>query len=143
MAKHHVVTTDDELAAALKRAQLHDHDPVAQTVEHIPGLNLLIVGLSNHRRLVLPLEDLQGLEHATHEHLMNYELPGRGTGISFPDLDVDFYVPALMEGVYGTRRWMTELGKKGGIAKSEAKRRASRQNGAKGGRPRKPAAVVA
>ena len=139
MAKHTVVTTDAEIETALRNGRLHDTDVVAETVEHIPGLNLLIIGLSNHRRLVLPVEDLQGLEHATHEHLQSYELLGRGTGVSFPALDADFYVPALIEGVYGTRRWMAELGRKGGGSKTDAKRHAARQNGAKGGRPKKAA----
>ena len=143
MAKHQVVTTDLEIEDALQCAKLHEHDPVAQNVEHVPALNLLIVGLSNRRRLVLPVEDLQGLEHATHEQLVNYELIGRGTGISFPALDADFYVPALIEGVYGTRRWMAELGKKGGVARTEAKRQAARRNGAKGGRPKKAVAASA
>lgn len=142
MAKHAVVTTDLEIQNASNRARLHDNDLVAQKIEHVPGLNLLIVGLSNHRRLVLPVEDLQGLEHATHEQLTNYELLGRGTGISFPALDADFYVRALIEGVYGTRRWMAELGKKGGCARTDAKRQAARQNGAKGGRPKKAAAIA-
>jgi hypothetical protein len=143
MAEHEVVTTDAEIEAALERAKLHDSDPRAQTVEHIPALNLLIVGLSNQRRLVLPIEDVQGLEKATHEQIENYELLGRGTGISFPELDVDLYVPALIEGVYGNRRWMAQLGKKGGRAKTEAKRRAARTNGAKGGRPARADATAA
>lgn len=142
MAEHQVVATDGDFEAALERAKVHDDEPVAQSVEYVPRLNLLIVGLSNHRRLVLPVEELQGLEHATHEQLKNYELVGRGTGISFPELDADFYVPGLIEGVYGTRRWMAELGKKGGSATTEAKRRAARQNGVKGGRPKKAAAVA-
>jgi hypothetical protein len=136
-------TTDAEIEAALERAKLHDSDPRAQTVEHIPALNLLIVGLSNQRRLVLPIEDVQGLEKATHEQIENYELLGRGTGISFPELDVDLYIPALIEGVYGNRRWMAQLGKKGGRAKTEAKRRAARTNGAKGGRPARADATAA
>jgi hypothetical protein len=140
MAEHEVVTTDAEIEAALERAKLHDNDPVAQTVEHIPDLNLLIVGLSSRRRLVLPIEELQGLEKATHEQIQNYELLGRGTGISFPELDVDLYVPALIEGVYGNRRWMAQLGRKGGRANTEAKRRAAKANGAKGGRPVRTAA---
>lgn len=139
MAKHAVVTTDLEIENALNNAKLHDNDLVALKIEHVPGLNVLIIALSNHRRLVLPVEDLQGLEHATHEQLKNYELVGRGTGISFPALDADFYVPALIEGVYGTRRWMAALGKKGGVARTDAKRQAARQNGAKGGRPKKAA----
>jgi hypothetical protein len=135
MAEHEVVTSDAEIEAALERAKVHDGDPVAQSVEHIPGLSLLIVRLSNGRRLALPIEDVQGLGRATHEQIQNYELLGRGTGISFPDLDVDLYVPALIEGVYGNRRWMAQLGKMGGRARTEAKRQAAKANGAKGGRP--------
>jgi uncharacterized protein DUF2442 len=143
MAEHKVITTDAEIEAALERAKLHDGDPVAQTVEHIPDLNLLIVGLSNGRRLALPIEDVQGLSQATHQQLQNFELLGRGTGISFPEIDVDLYVPALIEGVYGNRRWMAHLGRKGGTARTEAKRRAAKANGAKGGRPARTAAAPA
>jgi hypothetical protein len=143
MAEHEVATSDAEIDAALQSAKLRRNEPLAQRVEHIPGLNLLIVGLSNRRRLVLPIEDLQGLENATHQQLQNYELLGGGTGISFPELDVDLYVPALIEAVYGNRRWMAQLGRRGGKAKTEAKRKAARTNGAKGGRPAKAAAVRA
>jgi hypothetical protein len=123
MTVHEVTTADAEIESALERAKIHARDPRAETVEHIPDLKLLIVGLSNGRRLVIPIEDLQGLGNATHEQLQNYELLGRRTGISFPDLDVDLYVPALIEGVYGNRRWMAQLGRKGGRAKTEAKRK--------------------
>ena len=143
MAKHGVVTTDANIDAALKLAKIHDSEPVAQTVEHVPELNLLIVGLSNGRRLVLPVEDVQGLEKANHEQIKNHELLGRGTGIHFSELNVDLYVPALIEGVYGNRRWMAQLGKKGGAARTEAKRLAARANGAKGGRPKRAAAASA
>ena len=141
MAKHRVATTDAEIDAALETSKVLDLEPLAQKVEHIHDLNLLIVGLSNGRRLVLPMEDVQGLGKATHEQIQKYELLGRGTGISFPDLDVDLYIPALIEGVYGNRRWMAHLGRKGGKAKTAAKRLASQTNGAKGGRPKTIAAV--
>jgi hypothetical protein len=140
MAGHKVITTDAEIEAALKRAKLHDDEPCARSVEHIPAFKLLVVGLSNGRRLALPIKDVQGLDKATHEQLQHYELPGGGTGIRFPELDVDLYVPALIEGVYGNRRWMAQLGRKGGSTKTEAKRRAAKANGAKSGRPAKTAA---
>lgn len=143
MAKHEVVTTNAQIEAALKRAKVHDGDPHAQNIEHVPDLNLLIVGLSNGRRLVLPVEDVQGLGNATHAQIQKYELLGRGSGIHFPELDVDLYVPALIEGVYGNRRWMAQLGKKGGTARTEAKRLAAQANGAKGGRPKRAAATSA
>src|ERR1700679_2344778 len=104
MAEHKVTTTDADIETALKAAKAYDGEPRAVTVEHVPRLNLLIIGLSNGRRLVFPVEDLQGLGKATHSQLQKYELLGRGTGISFPEIDVDLYVPALIEGVYGNRR---------------------------------------
>jgi hypothetical protein len=143
MAEHEVITTDAEIEAALEGAMLCDREPCARAVKHIPALELLIVSLSNQRRLVLPIEDLQGLGNATHKQIQNCELIGHGTGISFPDLDVDLYVPALIEGVYGNRRWMAQLGRKGGSAKTEAKRKAAKANGAKGGRPARAAAAIA
>ena len=95
MGEHEVATTDAEIDRALQAAKLLRNEPLARRVEHIPRLNLLIVTLSNHRRLVLPIEDLQGLGGATHQQLQHHELLGGGTGISFPDLDVDLYESTL------------------------------------------------
>lgn len=140
MADHKVVTTDAQIEAALEQAKSRPNDPRAKSVEHISSLNLLIVQLTNGRRLVLPIEDVQGLGNATPEQLQNVQLLGHGAGISFPGLDIDLYVPALVEGIYGNRRWMAQLGQKGGSAKSAAKRRAAQSNGARGGRPKKAVA---
>jgi hypothetical protein len=136
MVEHRITTTDQEIDAAIERARLLDGEPLAKTVEHDQRLNVLVVSLTNGRRLVLPVEELQGLEGATHRQLQNYELAGGGTGISWPNLNADLYVPSLIEGRYGTRCWMADLGRKGGAAKTQAKQLASRANGAKGGRPR-------
>jgi len=122
MAEHEVATTDTELDAAFERAKLLEGEAVARTVEYFEDLNLLLLGLSNGRRLVLPVEEVQGLGGATAEQMRRYELLGGGTGIHFPELDVDLYVPALIEGVYGNRRWMPRLGRKGGGAKSATAR---------------------
>jgi hypothetical protein len=137
MTQARIVTTDAEIDAAIERAKLLDGEPLAKTAVYIPSLKVLMVRLTNGRRLVLPIEDLQGVENATAKQLQNIEILGRGTGINFPDIDAGFYVPSLIEGVYGNRRWMSELGKRGGSARTEAKQIASRANGAKGGRPRK------
>jgi hypothetical protein len=137
MTQARMITTDAEVDAAIERAKLLDGEPLAKTAEYRPSLKVLVVVLTNGRRLVLPIEDLQGLENATAKQLQKIEILGRGTGINFPDIDTGFYVPSLIEGVYGNRRWMSELGKRGGRARTEAKQIASRANGAKGGRPRK------
>ncbi|WP_219729955.1 hypothetical protein [Sodalinema gerasimenkoae] len=42
-----------------------------------------------------------------------------------------------MQGIFGSRNWMAELGRKGGQKTSTAKRQAARENGKKGGRTKK------
>ena len=77
---------------------------------------------------------------ASREDLTTIELEPFGLGIHFPRLDADFYVPALLEGMLGSRSWMAaQLGAAGGRARSSAKAAASRANGKRGGRPRKTA----
>lgn len=143
MADHEVITTDAEIESALHQAASLPEGALAESVRYIASLRLLLITLKNQRRLALPVEDIQGLEDASDTELQQYEILGRGTGISFPTLDVDLYVPALIEGVYGNRRWMAELGRKGGSVRSEAKQRAARNNGSKGGRPRRIAVASA
>jgi len=140
-SKHPVVTTDAEIDAALERRRLyeteHGSDPYAIRIEYLEAPHILVVHLSSKLRLTIPVENLQGLENATPMQLRNYELHGLGYGFGFPDLDADFYVPSLIDGLYGNKRWMAQLGAQGGASKSERKQQASRANGAKGGRPRK------
>ncbi len=62
---------------------------------------------------------------------------GNGSSLHWPELDLDVYVPNLIKNIYGTKKWMSALGRRGGMVRSAAKCRSSRKNGAKGGRPRK------
>jgi hypothetical protein len=87
-------------------------------------------------RVSIPRKQLQGLERANQSQLSKIEIVGHGTGLHWPYLDVDHYVLGLLEHRFGTKRWMNELGRKGGMAKSKAKAEAARRNGSKGGRPR-------
>jgi hypothetical protein len=131
------VTTDADIDVALERAEPHDNDPLARTVQYVPLLKILIIGLSNGRRIALPIEEVPELSKATKKALQNCELVGRGTAINFPDIDVALPIDGIIEGVYGKSRWMAELGQKGGSAKTEAEWQASRANVKKGGRPKK------
>ena len=139
MAKHEVITTDAEIDAAIQRASAVADEPRVISVEYRPGrgLDLLILQMSDGHRCVLPREDLQGLRNATREQVAKIEILGQGTGLHWPLLNVDLYVPALLSGIYGSRRWMAEIGRSGGIKTSAAKRRSSRLNGSRGGRPKR------
>jgi hypothetical protein len=82
----------------------------------------------------------EGLANAKSEDLAVIELTPFGTGLHFPKLDADIHVPALLEGLLGTKRWMaSQMGATGGKASSMAKAAAAKLNGKLGGRPKKAA----
>ena len=139
IVRHKIVTTGAEIDRAIEHAKTVQSEPRVTEVEYRPGpgLDLLILKLSDGRRHLIPREDLQGLQSATKEQLARVEILGNGTGLQWPALNLDYYVPSLLRRVYGTKRWMAEIGRSGGSAKSVAKKRAARVNGLRGGRPRR------
>src|SRR5260370_12879311 len=138
MDKHNVMTTDAEIDRSSERAkELQDQVRVTE-VESRPGLglDLLSLKLSDGHRQLIPREDLEGLQGATREQIAQVKILGNGTGLHWPALNLDHYVPSLLRHIYGTKRWMAEIGRSGGSARSAAKRKASQANGLKGGRPK-------
>lgn len=116
---------------AEERARL----PVPAAVRFDAVAGRLVVEFTNGAALLVPARSLQGLEDATDAELAEVELAGE-TGLHWAGRDVDFTIAGLMEGIFGTARFM-DAQRKGGQSRSAAKAAASRANGAKGGRPRK------
>jgi hypothetical protein len=101
----------------------------------------VVVSLNSGLELAFPPHIAQGLEKAGPADLSEIELSPSGFGIHFPKLDAHLYLPALLQGVFGSKAWMAaQLGAAGGRARSFAKTAAARANGKRGGRPRKVAA---
>ncbi len=67
----------------------------------------------------------------------NYWLEESGGNVRWDNLDADFDITSLVAGIFGTKAWMSELGKRGGKVTSVWKTEVSRSNGKKGGRPPK------
>jgi Protein of unknown function (DUF2442) len=100
----------------------------------------IVVDLSSRLSVSFSPRDAQGLERAKPSQLDEIEISPSGFGIHFPKLDADIYVPGLLEGFLGSKKWMAaRLGRIGGKSRSMAKRAASRANGKLGGRPKKAA----
>ncbi len=98
----------------------------------------LIVTLHNDVELAVPVRLNEGLAGVDSAALSEIERSPSGLGLHWPALDADVFVPALFDGVFGTRSWMASiLGAEGGRATSPAKAAAARANGRKGGRPAK------
>jgi hypothetical protein len=97
----------------------------------------VVIDLSSKLTLSFSPKDAQGLEDAKPSQLEPIEISPSGFGLHFPKLDADLYVPGLLEGLMGSRKWMAaRLGALGGQSRSRAKKKASRANGKLGGRPR-------
>jgi hypothetical protein len=133
-----IAVSKAELDRAIERTRRLGEQPLAAEVEYKPepGLDLFILKLTDGSRRAIPREDLQGLQKGTPEQLAQIEILGGGTGLHWPALDADLYVPSLLQGIYGNRQWMAEIGRRGGLAQSTAKKKAARANGKLGGRPR-------
>lgn len=135
---HTVMATQKEIDAALIEAKkFAAQDRRVVKAEYAADTDEVRLYFGDGVKVLLPRKKLQGLTSATRAQLSSIELVGNGTGLRWPKLDVDHYVPGLLEGVLGTRRWMAQLGRMGGSATSDAKTRAARENGKKGGRPPK------
>ncbi len=124
--------------ANARAAALKENTPIAVTAHYDARIERVIIDLSTGLSIMFKPGDVQGLEKARPENLTKIEISPSGFGIHFPDLDADLYLPSLLEGFMGSRKWMAaQLGKTGGSSTSEAKTAASRTNGKMGGRPKK------
>jgi hypothetical protein len=129
----------DNLKLANKRARaLQASFPRAVSARYDAESVRIVIRLSSNLDLSFSPNDAQGLENATPSQLAEIEISPSGFGIHFPKLDADLYLPAILQGLLGSRKWMaSRLGEAGGKSRSVAKQRASRTNGKLGGRPRK------
>jgi hypothetical protein len=129
----------DDFDAAMERARkLREKFPRAVSAHYDRANDRVVVELSSKLAVSFRPGDAQGLEHAKAADLAEIELSPSGFGIHFPRLDADLYVPALLEGFLGSRKWMAaRMGEIGGQSRSKAKKAASRANGKMGGRPAK------
>ena len=136
--------TEASRQAAKQRADNRAHKrsasgPVALSARYDRRSGRIVVALRGALEISFEATATQGLEAARPAQLSEIEITPSGLGLHFPQLDADLYLPALLQGVFGSRSWMAQaMGQAGGIATTDAKARAARANGARGGRPRKP-----
>jgi len=133
--------SEHDLLEAEKRMQAVREEGYALSARYDRGSRRVVIELSTGIQVAVPIVRIEGLAEASPDDLANIEISPAGLGLQWPDLDVDVYLPAFLNGVFGSRHWMaTQLGQRGGQAKSPSKATAARENGRRGGRPRKIAA---
>jgi len=119
-----VITTGAEIDRAIERAKRRrDRLPHAVAARYDWQNQKVVIDLSSKLTLSFSPEDAQGLENARPAELEVIELSPSGFGIHFPRLDADLYVPGLLEGLMGSKKWIAaRLGAIGGRSRSRAKK---------------------
>jgi hypothetical protein len=129
----------DDFELANQRAKnLKGSVPRVVAAHYDRKIGRVVLQLSSKLIVSFSPGDVEGLEDAKASQLTEIEISPSGFGIHFPALDADLYVPTLLEGLLGSKRWMaSRLGQIGGKSRSRSKKAASVANGRLGGRPKK------
>jgi hypothetical protein len=141
---------DNDIQRANERGRrLQSSHPRAISARYDRRLGQIVIRLDSKLDIAFSPVDAEGLEGARPDQLEPIEISPSGFGIHFPKLDADLYLPALLEGFLGSKKWMAarwtaaQMGASGGQSRSQAKVTAARTNGSLGGRPRKHDAAPA
>jgi hypothetical protein len=94
--------------------------------------NRITIQLSNGVSTAFPTGLLPGLENASASDLATLKIEGAGYGLHVPALDADISIPQLLEDHLGSVKMKRAL----------SRASASRENGRRGGRPKKAKAAA-
>ena len=101
--------TAAEIAAARERGRLYRATrPHAASARYDAGSDRIVVDLTSGATFAFPPRLVEGLADASPAHLAEVELLGDGYGLHWETLDVDYSVAGLVNGVFGTARWMAQ-----------------------------------
>src|SRR5437868_1041094 len=118
-----MVTREALKKANARAARRRAHGPIAVAARYDRRSGRVVVELSSGIDVMFSPENAQGLEGAKPAQLGTIEISPSGLGLHFPKLDADLYLPALLDGWLGSKRWTAaRMGVRGGRARSEAKR---------------------
>lgn len=130
-----VELTDTQIEAANEHGRLYRAShPLAVAARFDSKSRRIVVDLDNGATFAFPPHLAQGLDGASDSALAEVEVIAAGEGLHWESLDADFQIAGLLSGIFGTARWMAAHA---GRTRSPAKAAAARENGKKGGRPRK------
>lgn len=126
---------DRQNARALREAREADRvEPRAQAVRYDAEQGLVVVHLGSGHTFGFPPKCIPGLGNASTKQLATVRISPSRDGLHWDDLDVQASLTGLIVEALNLREWAPRIM---GRIRSEAKARAARINGLKGGRPRR------
>lgn len=123
---------------AVKVEPEEECEPHALAASYDVKHDRVVVELDNGCLFAFPAHNVQGLEDASSETLADIELLGDGYALHWPRANASLRIEGALAGIFGSRKWMHRLAaREAGSRSSMRKASAARENGKKGGRPRK------
>ena len=140
--------TDAEFAAALVAGRADAEAEIrAQAVRYVADRDAIEIVTTRHAGFLVPRGWIGALQDVPVEELAQLEVWPDGSAMELEARDihisVDGLLTALLRAMVPTRTVAAIFASRGGRATSDAKRRSAKENGRKGGRPRKPARASA
>ena len=118
----------------MNETSVANYKPTVQAASFVNGE--LRLTLDSGAQLTLSARKVRPLAHLSDEQLQEVRAVSGGTILMWPQAGASIMVEAFLEAVTGLQT-LKSAQRKGGAARSHAKAQAARENGAKGGRPRK------
>lgn len=131
--------TDEQILAQVPAARRRAREsvPLAATARYERARRRLHVTLTNGATLLVPVDLIPSLAHASETELADVAVGVAGVGVRWDRLDEDLSIAGLARVALGRQALLQASGAVGGSVRTAAKAHASRANGLKGGRPRK------
>jgi len=123
-------------AARARAARERRTDLRAAQARYVRSSRTLRIQLTNGAALLLPVALIPSLARATDGALAKVMVEPFGMLLHWEQLDVDLSVEGIAQLVFGPRVLLPAADSAGGRTRSDAKAKAARDNGKKGGRPR-------
>lgn len=106
--------TDEELAAAEERGRIAwETEARAKSAYYDRETGRVVVELKHSCFFSFPARLAQGLQKATDDELAEVEVIGLGYGLHWESLNEDHAIPALVAGIFGSKRYMAQLVEQG------------------------------
>ena len=102
------ITKEQFRAANARGAATSARGPIARAARYDARRGLVVLTLEGGCEIAFPAALAEGLGHAPRSKLAKIKISPNGLGLHWPLLDADLYVPGLIEGAFGSRRWMQQ-----------------------------------
>ncbi|MEG4404562.1 DUF2442 domain-containing protein [Microcoleus sp. MON2_D5] len=105
--------TEENLREQITKAQpawknAEATEPGGESMYYNQSEDLIVIEQKNGALFCFPPSLAQGLEGASPEQFADVWLPPSGSSVHWESLDVDFGIPELLAGIFGTKSWRAD-----------------------------------